>query len=307
MAQTFYLPITENLTGDLADQLPEDLVFRNDKARQDSPPLSRTQARIMYPFGYDPVADVQTRPGDVIKNLGVIDPVDISERGSGPNVGVRWAGDDYFVTLAVIPNQTALDDGSFAVCRIVDAAGCDRFGCFNLPLPAPENGVRVCSRYGLPMTAGDRIVLEWQGDGNFAGVVIVTVAAATTSEAYLDAICCLIKVSGEGPVPPGCEPPVITSYTTVPTPVVEGVPGPPVAYDVTVNGAGFLPSDVVTIVGGPSGAIPVLTQTFVSGVEWDLDIHVPAGKLAGTYQLTVTRELDDGCFASFDFPVAVGP
>jgi hypothetical protein len=301
MAQTIYLPITGNLTGDLADEIPDDLQFRLEGRDDD---VSETFRRVFYPFGYDQKTDTNTHPNQTIGDLGVIDPVELVQRANGQNQGTRWATDDYFLNLAIAPPEGI---ESFAVVRVIDAAGCDRFGCFQLPLPPPENGVRVCTRYGIPMQAGDRIVLEWQGDSDFAGTVIVTASAASSTEAFIDAVCCLISATGQGPVPAECEPPEITSYSTNPTPVVEGVPGPPVVYTGTILGAGFLPDDAISIVGGPSGAIPVINQTYVSGVQWDFTFQVTAGKTAGNYLLCVTRDEDPGCFACVDFPVVPAP
>jgi hypothetical protein len=301
MAQTIYLPVTGNLTGDLADEVPDDLQFRLEARAEDG--VSATFRRVFYPFGYDQKTNTNTHPNQTIVDLGVIDPVDLVQRANGPNQGTRWATDDYFVNLSVAPDGA---DG-YAVVRIIDAAGCDRFGCFQLPLAPPENGVRVCTRYGIPMQAGDRIVLEWQGDSDFVGKLIITASPATSTEAFIDAICCLISTTAQGPVPAECEPPVINSYSTNPTPVVEGQPGPPVVYSGTILGAGFLSTDTIQIVGGPSGAIPVINQTFVSGVQWDFTFQVTNGKAAGTYQLCVIREEDPGCFDCVDFPVVVAP
>lgn len=298
MSRTYVLPVTVSLTGDFADNLPEDLVFRDLAASKD-PALPRSVARQYFPFEFDPVAQVYNQANQVIEELGVIDPVELWER-TASTPAARNAPDDFIATISVTgPPGDPTGDAIFVV---VDSNNVPRLPPIFLPaapytVPFPP---RVATRYGLPIFTGDRIVVAWGNrptTGESATVIVnLTPCDACELQTAAAAWATALKDCCEGGSTCDLTVAIITS---APGPVLGGI-GVIGNYVITILGSNFLPTDLVNLTAPPgvSLGIPLITPTDIT-INMTVDPFTPPGNMV----FEVVRFDDPTCSATGNLPI----
>lgn len=298
MSRTYVLPVSNNITGDIDDALPSELVFREQARNADPPTLTRSASRQYYPFDFDPVTGIYGQANQVIEDLGYIDPVELWER-AGANPNDRNAPDDFIATISV--RAGGGDPTGEALCTLVDSVFSPRLPSFILPEvgpPVSPTPSRLATRYGLPVFSGDIILIDWFNRPVTTEAAIVTInltpcdgcalqaAVAAWQAAQKD--CCAAEE---------CDAPVVTNIIPDPSPILGGI-GAPVNYGLDINGSGFLPTDVITLVGDP-GIVPGI-PFHVSGALWTLPIAVAAFTPSGPFTVEVARVGAPTCSDSAD-------
>lgn len=285
MSRTYFLPVTVDLTGNANDNLPPELVFRDQSASLD-PFLPRSIARQYFPYEYDFISEVYNQANQVITELGVIDPVELWER-TAETPDKRNAPDDFIATVSVHgPNGDFTGTGGFTV---IDATGSPRFPEFELPIGVAAPG-RVATRYGIPLFTGDRILARWvnrpvSGDSGFVIVNLtpcdgceLQTAAAAWEQALKD--CC-----GDT-CPKG-----VDLVTSIPSPILT-LPGPE-SYILTITGTGFLIDDVISSVNGD---VVITGPPIFGGTTWQVPIDVTTPTPGPQDAIKIESAADAQCF-----------
>lgn len=299
MSRTFSIPVTVDLTGDVNDQLPENLTFRQLK---DFEGLTPSQRRLLYPNSFDPLTGVYGRPDQVITELGLIDPVDVWSRSGATKTSTP---DDFLANISI--RGPAGDPTGDALVTVVDGYFSPRFASFVVPLaPDGQTPGRVATRYGLPLFTGDMIIVDWLN----RPVSPVSSAQILLNLSPCD-FCCMQKataawfaVNSEGPVDPGCIPPVVLAISSSPSPIAAF--SPPNNYTLTISGIGFEATDVVSVASSPPG-VSLGPVTYVGPAEWEAAIFVAGGAPPGFITLSVARGADLGCLDTGTIPVVPSP